>query len=77
MAKEAVGIRLEVKAIRSLKIVAAERDVPLSALVEEAIAQWWEKQPEAKTKGALFPKEVSSQTTATPAVSQTEASPAK
>ena len=51
------GFRLEEKAVRTLKATAAERGTTLSAIAQEALAQWWERQPERKTKGPLFTAE--------------------
>lgn len=75
---EAVGMRLHKDAIRTLKIIAAERGSNVSALTQEALAFWWKAQPEFKTRGPLFPGEPPSvAVVATPEASKSEQSTPK
>ena len=55
---EPIGMRLDVKAMNTLRIVAAERRTNVSALTTQALALWWEQQPEAKIRGPLFPPRI-------------------
>jgi hypothetical protein len=43
---------------KKLKIAAVERGKPFNSVVCEALASWWEEQPEGK-RGPLFPEESS------------------
>lgn len=74
---ETLGLRLHKDAILKVKMLALERGTTASEIATEALSEWWEKQPEAKARGALFPEKVSSSATATPVVTPSEASPGK
>lgn len=60
-----LGLYLPPIVIKRLKLVGVERGKPVNTLVGEALALWWQTQPEGKV-GPLFPAEASSKAAARP-----------
>jgi formate dehydrogenase maturation protein FdhE len=63
--KEPLQVRLPKGSSQKLKVLAAKTGTSISAIVQEALDQWWRQNPKALEEGALFPTE---STAATPVV---------
>ena len=71
--KEPLQVRLPKGSSQKLKVLAAKTGTSISAIVQEALDQWWKQNPKALEEGPLFANESTTATVlATPKEEKTE-----